>query len=86
MDSGFFDISRFAKKVHRTSLECAGEFDYFAMPKKTARERSTSNMATESSRPNESPILSRDTVTLLSSIICERLVNPLFGAGSSLGI
>ena len=54
---------------------------YFAIPKNTARQRSTSINASASMRPKDGPILSRLTVMALSTITWQGFCKPLPASG-----
>jgi len=54
---------------------------YFAIPKNTARQRSTSSRVSAPMRPKTGPSLSRLTVMALSTMTCEGLRRPFSALG-----
>lgn len=54
---------------------------YFAIPRNTAKQRSTSTKAFASMRPKAGPSLSRFTVTALSTITCDGFFRPFSALG-----
>ena len=64
-------------RVQALSPPLVSSSPYFAIPKNTARQRSTSTSASASMRPKDLPTLSRLTVMALSTITCDGFCKPL---------
>lgn len=70
-----------ARSLASTCFSCPSAFVYFAIPKNTAKHRSTTTSVSVSMRPKGGVSLSRRTVMVLSTMTCEGFVKPFVPLG-----